>query len=517
MTQSPSHTVSIYEALAEILSKPTESLNFLNNKSTDSTFFSEAPISSTTQSTTTTTTSSTTTEQPSTTMDTIDDIKVENSTIELHDNNQSVNIDTVYNETALNEEPTIEISSETTQINPVTTTDIPITQSLIKRVTDNNLENNSKLPTNIKEDATQNLELTLNFTDNTNDTFKIIDTNLTKIMVNNTEPVRYQSNAKALRINAPNEILRNNLEKSTSTELPSYSPRFSNSNRIPILPVSFQKSNDPDEKSSRSPLLDLMTYKITKHAEEFPTTPSVFPIYRPEFETTTISMLDDEASSKKSQNERDSVTDMIAISSGMVLIEEEQNFTTESLDLISTTVENIDRDNSTELNLDSKTQSKTIDNGLSDSMTASFQNSLPSTSPSYTMINTTVSITPTKSQEPETSTMSKVNEIVIYGILSNNTVIRKYIQHPLTTENPYVIFGILPNKTRVRKYPNGTVVSDDPITRIEITNIDPTSLTNPNSEFYQKRQQNINQHKTSVPTTNMPITETIKTVFQLQT
>lgn len=57
MTQSPSQTVSIYEALAEILSKPTESLNLFNNKSTDRTLFSEAPISSTTRSTTTTSTS----------------------------------------------------------------------------------------------------------------------------------------------------------------------------------------------------------------------------------------------------------------------------------------------------------------------------------------------------------------------------------------------------------------------------------------------------------------------------
>lgn len=59
MTQSPSQTVSIYEALAEILSKPTESLNLFNNKSTDRTLFSEAPISSTSTSTTTTSTTST--------------------------------------------------------------------------------------------------------------------------------------------------------------------------------------------------------------------------------------------------------------------------------------------------------------------------------------------------------------------------------------------------------------------------------------------------------------------------
>ncbi|CAH1729516.1 unnamed protein product [Chironomus riparius] len=74
MTQSPSQTVSIYEALAEILSKPTESLSFLNNKSTESTLISEAPFSSTTTpttsttstTTTSTTTTSTTTQQPTT-------------------------------------------------------------------------------------------------------------------------------------------------------------------------------------------------------------------------------------------------------------------------------------------------------------------------------------------------------------------------------------------------------------------------------------------------------------------
>lgn len=62
MTQSPSQkisTVSIYGALSEILSKPTESLNFYNNKSTDRTLFSKAP--STTESTTTSTSTTTTT------------------------------------------------------------------------------------------------------------------------------------------------------------------------------------------------------------------------------------------------------------------------------------------------------------------------------------------------------------------------------------------------------------------------------------------------------------------------
>lgn len=64
MTQSSSHTISIYEALADILTKPTESLTNSNNNRTIVT-------QSTTSTTTTTTT--TTTEAP------FDDLKVENS------------------------------------------------------------------------------------------------------------------------------------------------------------------------------------------------------------------------------------------------------------------------------------------------------------------------------------------------------------------------------------------------------------------------------------------------------
>jgi hypothetical protein len=87
MTQAPSHTVSIYEALAEILSKPTESLSLSNSKSTDRTL-SEAQVSSTTSTTTTTTTTSTTTPPPTTAAS--DEFKVENST--LHANDRIVNL-----------------------------------------------------------------------------------------------------------------------------------------------------------------------------------------------------------------------------------------------------------------------------------------------------------------------------------------------------------------------------------------------------------------------------------------
>lgn len=83
MTQSPSQTVSIYEALAEILSKPTESLNLFNNKSTDRTLFSEAPISST--STSTTTTTSTTVKYDDTKVDRVNK-KSDDTPVNIHKN-----------------------------------------------------------------------------------------------------------------------------------------------------------------------------------------------------------------------------------------------------------------------------------------------------------------------------------------------------------------------------------------------------------------------------------------------
>jgi hypothetical protein len=98
MTQEPSQTVSIYEALAEILSKPTESLNFFNNKSTDRTPISEAPISSTTTTTpttTTTTTTSTTTSPPLSSTPSAADSKVSTTTrVNSSKNNPPVNIQT---------------------------------------------------------------------------------------------------------------------------------------------------------------------------------------------------------------------------------------------------------------------------------------------------------------------------------------------------------------------------------------------------------------------------------------
>ena len=93
---------------------------------------------------------------------------------------------------------------------------------------------------------------------------------------------------------------------------------------------------------------------------------------------------------------------------------------------------------------------------------------------------------------------------MIYAILSNNTVVQKLIREPKIVANQQIVYGILPNGTLVRKYRNGTLIRDD--TSIEITNIDPKSLINSSNGTY-KPQNNMRWHK-STTTLNLPKTTT---------
>jgi hypothetical protein len=86
--------------------------------------------------------------------------------------------------------------------------------------------------------------------------------------------------------------------------------------------------------------------------------------------------------------------------------------------------------------------------------------------------------------------------------------VRKTIQLHTTTEDPYVVYGILPNNTVIKKYRNGTIVRDESKSRVEVVDVDPKSLTNPNSEFHQSTTL-------AISTDNLPITEQTKTVFYL--
>ena len=92
-------------------------------------------------------------------------------------------------------------------------------------------------------------------------------------------------------------------------------------------------------------------------------------------------------------------------------------------------------------------------------------------------------------------------EFVVYGILPNNTVIKRIIEQEPDIDNVLIVYGVFPNGTLVRRYPNGTTVPDRR-ERIEITNIDPKSLEDPNSDIYKESYSELttNSHATTSKT-----------------
>lgn len=100
-----------------------------------------------------------------------------------------------------------------------------------------------------------------------------------------------------------------------------------------------------------------------------------------------------------------------------------------------------------------------------------------------------------------TTRKSRRFDFDVYGILSNNTVVRRlpediYDDDVNNAENPnrnlsneQIVYAILGNNTVLRKYPNGTTEIDRKRSNrtFEITDIDPKSLLNPNSDFYKQQ------------------------------
>lgn len=592
MTQSPSQTVSIYEALAEILSKPTESLSYSDSKSTDRTLFSDAPISSTTTTTTTTTTS--TTPRPPPTTEATDDLKVEHST--LVPIAQIVHTARVNNQQLSTQQNT---SSE--NVTHLTTTSL----AQIHLNTSQSSSEISMIPT---EALT-----TLSMTTDKSQTKTLTDNEATEIMKIETNLIaeKNQSMNKQLKVNSTKILTsptkaRNKSVKTSSTVPPNYSPRFSDTNRIPILSFGSPGVVRKLEMVKSLPVIDLMTKKVTKSINDqisF-TTPSVFPVYRPEIETTTImstftstlgainftsdsvteitgtttatslpetvtftsvaeNLIDSGNSSKRKSSKVDTNEEVIErlkfdskaktekiskvdkVGSRNIKVEAmtdllEKTSTTKSstlsrklIDDINdlTTISSFAKAMTTsahdDFESDSTTRFTTAPSITSDAPLTSiedFSNPIEISTTSElsleTMTTKTTSTSPSQPSIPEypksfpvlptqqPTESPQVSERVAYAILANKTVVRRVILERLTTENPYVIYGIFPNKTVIRKFRNGSIIPDENATRIEITNIDPESLTNPHSEFHQLQ---------NVLTTILPITEQTKTVFHQQT
>lgn len=109
---------------------------------------------------------------------------------------------------------------------------------------------------------------------------------------------------------------------------------------------------------------------------------------------------------------------------------------------------------------------------------------------------------PTTAQSISEPTNPK-RDYVIYGVLPNNTVVKKYPEPEHEEDNQgIVIYGILPNNTMVRKFLNGTIVAAPRRSRVLITDIEPRALFNPRSEVYRQATTTSTERSNGVtPTT----------------
>lgn len=100
-------------------------------------------------------------------------------------------------------------------------------------------------------------------------------------------------------------------------------------------------------------------------------------------------------------------------------------------------------------------------------------------------VTTILSTTPSNKANFATTIPKK--DFVIFGILPNNTVVRKdpndNVLESLTEASPYIVYGVLPNNTIIRKFPNGTRVPRV-MQKIDVLPISPWSLRNPYSPIH---------------------------------
>lgn len=112
---------------------------------------------------------------------------------------------------------------------------------------------------------------------------------------------------------------------------------------------------------------------------------------------------------------------------------------------------------------------------------------LPPPPPTTTTLITSTSTTPTTTTNSQPRYRNRIEGILdyaVYGILPNKTVVRKKPK-PKGRSLGLVVYGVLPNNTFVQKFPNGTMIAVDMSSEIEVLDIDPEMLLNPNSELYR--------------------------------
>lgn len=187
-----------------------------------------------------------------------------------------------------------------------------------------------------------------------------------------------------------------------------------------------------------------------------------------------------------------------------------------SLEILETTTANIDKDfkgNIATITTTSNIEPETITDLMTESNVETTTASGTESTTKVTLLNETkANDLNTISNEINVATTPSIpkKDYVIFGILPNNTVVRKDPNddplETLTEASPYIIYGVLPNNTVIRKFPNGTRVPRI-MQKIDILPISPWSLRNPYSPIHNipaivRPQSNPIRVSTNIVTSN---------------
>lgn len=132
---------------------------------------------------------------------------------------------------------------------------------------------------------------------------------------------------------------------------------------------------------------------------------------------------------------------------------------------------------------------------------------LPPTTTTQITSSSTEPITTTTTAKPRYKNQFDGSlEFAVYGILPNKTVVRKK-PTPEGRSLGLVAYGILPNHTFVQKFSNGSMIAVDMSSEIEVLDIDPEMLLDPNSELYRTTSSSTTTTTTSNPIKSFSSTE----------
>lgn len=457
---SSSMTVSIFGALAEILSHTTESLSFLT---------------STTERSTTTTTTTTTPSPPTT--------------------------------TTLAPLAKVSVVAQGTNefVNSISYTDKPNEEVHLKRdlsyknLTNTNLDNIVKM-TNTVFDLTQT-NSTINLNINSTLMPTVISSTITQ---NHSAIYRSQTESPSLSTTVDQSFSLNTLDSIPTT--------FVESTTIPSTTLSSITIPSTTDPSTTIPLTTIPSTTVPSTTVASTTIPTIIipstTVLLTTIPSTTISSKTAPSTTAPSTTIPSTTIPSTTLSTKIPITNIPYNFNSKS-STTTTSTSDIPQTETHKL-----TQFPTI--------SSLYPVYIPSTPIPYekpiemTKTETTTTASRFTNRIPilplRTASASRKHDYIIYGILPNNSVVEKspndnyygtttdrQSRHLFrgSTESNLIVYGIYPNNTVVRKYPNGTIVQEKQLNEnIKLTNYSPENIITELQKQSVKNQQRQQSNET---------------------